>query len=86
VVGNVRDPDVYERPRNVLDLQLSKKFAKSRAEVKLNYSDIFNNKAIYYQKPKTADPNASFNEKTDNVNISDRFGSTISLGFSYKIK
>lgn len=86
VVGNVRDPDVYERPRNVLDLQLSKKFAKSRAEVKLNYSDIFNNKAIYYQKPKTANPDASFNERTDNVNISDRFGSTISLGFSYKIK
>ena len=85
-VGNVQDPDVYENPRNVLDLQLSQKFAKSRAEVKLNYSDILNNKAIYYQKVKGSDPDASFDSKTDNINISDRFGSTITLTFSYKIK
>lgn len=85
-VGNVQDPDIYENSRNVLDLQLSKKFAKSRAEVKLNYSDILNNRAIFYQKPKGTDPNAGFNEKTDNINIADRFGSTLTLGFSYKIK
>lgn len=85
-VGNVQDPDIYENSRNVVDLQLSKKFAKSRAEVKLNYSDILNNKAIYYQKVKGSDPNAAYNSKTDNVNISDRFGSTITLNFSYKIK
>ncbi|SDL24575.1 TonB-dependent receptor [Pedobacter sp. ok626] len=85
-VGNVTDPDIYENPRNVLDLQLSQKFAKSRAEVKLNYSDILNNKAIYYQKVKGSDPNAAFDPKKDNINISDRFGSTFSLTFSYKIK
>lgn len=85
-VGNVQDPDIYERSRNVLDLQLAQKFAKSRAEVKLNYSDILNNKAIYYQKVKGSDPNAAFDAKTDNVNISDRFGSTFTLTFSYKIK
>lgn len=85
-VGNVQDPDVYEKSRNVLDLQLAQKFAKSRAEVKLNYSDILNNKAIYYQKVKGSDPNAAFDAKTDNVNISDRFGSTITLTFSYRIK
>lgn len=85
-VGNSQDPDIYEKSRNVLDLQLSKKFAKSRAEVKLNYSDILNNKAIFYQKPRGTDPNAGFDAKTDYVNISDRFGSTITLGFSYKIK
>lgn len=86
VVGNVRDPDIYEKPRNVLDLQLSQKFAKSRAEVKLNYSDILNNKAIYYQKPKGTSPSAGFDENTDHVNISDRFGSTVSLSLSYTIK
>jgi outer membrane receptor protein involved in Fe transport len=85
-VGNVQDPDIYENPRNVLDLQISQKFAKSRAELKLNYSDILNNKAIYYQKPRGTDPNAAFDAKTDHVNISDRFGSTVSLTFSYKIK
>ncbi len=85
-VGNVQDADIYERSRNVIDLQLSKQFAKSSAEVKLNYSDILNNKAIYYQKGKGSDPNAGFDAKTDKVNIADRFGSTVSISFSYKIK
>jgi outer membrane receptor protein involved in Fe transport len=85
-VGNVQDPDIYENPRNVLDLQLSQKFAKSRVEVKLNYSDILNNKAIYYQKGKGTDPNAAFDAKKDNVNISERFGSTFSLNVAYKIR
>jgi outer membrane receptor protein involved in Fe transport len=85
-VGNVQDPDIYENPRNVLDLQFSKKFAKSRAEFKVNFSDVLNNKAIFYQNPKGSDPDAPFNAKTDNVNISDRFGSTITLGLSYTIR
>ncbi|WP_131539934.1 TonB-dependent receptor [Pedobacter nototheniae] len=83
-IGNVEDPDIYEYSRNILDFQVSQKFAKSRAEIKLNYSDIFNNEAIFYQKVKGSDPDASFDRKTDNINISDRFGSTISLSLSYK--
>ena len=85
-VGNVLDPDIYENPRNILDLQVSKRFAKSRAEIKLNYSDILNNRAIYYQKAKGSDPDAAFNERTDRLNIADTFGSTLTIGFSYRIK
>jgi len=85
-IGNVEDPDIYEYSRNIMDLQVSQKFAKSRGEVKVNYSDIFNNKAYFYQKVKGSDPNASFNKKTDNINIADRFGSTVSLTLSYKFK
>jgi TonB-dependent receptor len=83
-VGNVQDPDVYEYSRNVVDLQLSQRFAKSKAEFKVNFGDILNNKAIFYQKPKASDPNAGFDAKTDNINISDRFGSTITVGLSYR--
>jgi TonB-dependent receptor len=85
-VGNVIDPDIYENPRNILDLQVSKRFAKSRAEIKLNYSDILNNRAIYYQKAKGADPDAAFDKNTDRINIADTFGSTLTIGFSYRIK
>lgn len=85
-VGNVLDGDIYENPRNILDLQVSKRFAKSRAEIKLNYSDILNNRAIYYQKANDADPNAAFNESTDKLNIADTFGSTLTIGLSYRIK
>lgn len=84
-VGNVQDPDIYERPRDVLDLQLSKKFAKSKAEFKVNYSDVLNNRAIYYQKPKGSNPDAAFDEKTDHVNITERFGSTLSFSLSYQL-
>jgi outer membrane receptor protein involved in Fe transport len=85
-VGNVIDPDIYENPRNILDLQVSKRFAKSRAEIKLNYSDILNNRAIYYQKAKGSDPDATFDKNTDRINIADTFGSTLTIGFSYRIK
>jgi TonB-dependent receptor len=85
-VGNVQDPDIYENSRNVLDMQLTQKFAKGRSEFKVNYGDILNNKAIFYQKQKGTDPNAGYNAKTDHVNISDQLGSTITLGLSYKIK
>lgn len=85
-IGNVEDPDIYENSRNVLDLQISQRFAKSKAELKLNYSDILNNSAIYYQKVKGSNPNAAFDKNTDHINISDRFGSSISLSLSYKIR
>jgi len=84
-VGNVIDPDIYENSRNILDLQFSKRFAKSRAEIKLNYSDILNNRAIYYQKAKGSDPDATFDKQTDRINIADTFGSTLTIGFSYRI-
>ncbi|GGC75633.1 TonB-dependent receptor [Pedobacter quisquiliarum] len=85
-VGNVIDPDIYENSRNILDLQFSKRFANSRAEIKLNYSDILNNRAIYYQKAKGSDPDAAFDKQTDRINIADTFGSTLTIGFSYRIK
>ena len=85
-IGNVEDPDIYEYSRNILDLQVSQKFAKSRGEIKVNYSDILNNKAYFYQKVKGSDSNASFDKNSDNINIADRFGSTISLTLSYKFR
>ncbi|MGV8878394.1 MAG: TonB-dependent receptor domain-containing protein [Sphingobacteriaceae bacterium] len=80
-IGNSDDPDIYENPRNVLDFQIAQKFAGSRAEVKLNYSDILNNNAIFYQKVKNA--TGDYNSKTDRLNIADRFGATVSLGLTY---
>jgi len=85
-VGNSLDGDVYENPRNVLDFQVSQRFAKSRAELKLNYSDILNNRAIYYQFQKNAKANNDYVEGTHNLNMADRFGSTVSLSLSYKIQ
>lgn len=46
-VGNGEIPELYEAPRNVLDLSISKKFLE-RGEVKLTVSDIFSNPQRFY--------------------------------------
>nr|WP_294898356.1 TonB-dependent receptor [uncultured Pedobacter sp.] len=82
-VGNVQDKDIYENPRNILDFQFSKKIANSKGEFKINYSDILNNKGIFYQD---ANNNGQFDSGKDYVNISERYGSSISLSFAYTFK
>lgn len=79
-VGNIQDRDIYENPRDVLDFQFSKKIAKSKAEFKINYSDILNNKGIFYQD---ANGNGRFDIGKDYLNISEKYGSSISLSFAY---
>lgn len=85
-IGNVQDPDIYEYSRNILDFQIAQRFSKSRGEVKINYSDIINNSAYFYQKVKGSDPNAAFNKNSDNINIRERFGSTVSITLSYRFR
>lgn len=82
-VGNVQDKDIYENPRNVLDFQFSKKLAKGNGEFKINYSDILNNKGIFYQD---ANNNGSFDKSNDYVNISEKYGSSISVSFAYTFR
>ncbi|WP_040539696.1 TonB-dependent receptor [Pedobacter arcticus] len=82
-VGNVSDKDIYENPRNILDFQISKKIAKSKGEFKINYSDILNNKGVFYQD---ANNNGRFDKNTDYVNISEKYGSSVSISFAYTFK
>lgn len=45
------DPNLleYEKGRNLLDLQLSTRFFKKKAEVKLNFGNLLNEYILYYQ-------------------------------------
>src|SRR5688500_10267521 len=43
--------DIYEAPRNLLDLQISRKIMKNNGELKLSVSDIFNNRFAFYDNP-----------------------------------
>ncbi|TLV00440.1 TonB-dependent receptor [Dyadobacter luticola] len=47
-VGNMDNPTVYEMPRHVVDLNISKKF-KSNLELRLGIQDIFNQPVRYSQ-------------------------------------
>jgi TonB-dependent receptor len=55
-------PDMYEMPRNVLDLTISKKFGKM-IEVNAGFRDILAQKVVFKQFPKFYDSNGNLQER-----------------------
>jgi hypothetical protein len=47
-VGNTSFPDIYERARHQVDLQLTKSFFKKKLEAKIGVSDVFANDLVFY--------------------------------------
>jgi outer membrane receptor protein involved in Fe transport len=80
LVGNDEFPSIYERPRNQLDFQISKRVIDSKGEIKLNFADILNNAFYFYEN---IDSKTAFKEGTDRMFNSYKPGSTITLGFTY---
>jgi hypothetical protein len=73
--------DIYEKPRNVIDLQLSKRILNNKAEVKATVSDLLNNKYAFYDNPSSK---AGYNfGQGDRINYSYKPGTTITIGFTY---
>lgn len=81
IVGNIQEPDVWEKQRHVFDLQITKKFLEKRMEVKLNISDLLAQDLILYQD---LNQNKKYDLKTDNRWQETSYGQTISLSVSYK--
>jgi hypothetical protein len=73
--------DIYERPRNVIDLQVSKKVMAGKGEWKLTVSDLLNNKFAFYDNP-TEKASYDFNGG-DRINYAYRPGTTVTVGFTY---
>jgi hypothetical protein len=80
LVGNLEYPDVYERPRDQVDLQISRKVFNKKGEVKLTWSDMLNNPYYFYEN---TDSRKAFSEGSDRLFYSYKPGSTITLGFTY---
>ncbi len=80
IVGNINEPDYWEKPRNVIDIQIVKRI-KERLEIKLNVRDMLAQNLIFYQD---IDKNGKYNETKDNTMINTNYGQTISLGINYK--
>jgi outer membrane receptor protein involved in Fe transport len=84
LVGSIQagagSPDIYEAPRPVLDLQLSKKLLKDRGEFRLNISDIINQTQYFYQN---GDDNTSYSKTQDANRFTRKFGTTFNLTFNY---
>jgi hypothetical protein len=85
-VGDIQagagSPDVYENPRALIDFQVSKKFAKNKAELKLTIADILNQRQIFYQNNNS---NTDYNEGTDGVRFSRKFGTTYGITINYSL-
>jgi hypothetical protein len=73
-------PDVYERPRDQVDFQISKKILKKKGEIKFTWADILNPSYYFYEN---TDSKKSFKSGTDRLFYSYQPGSTITIGFTY---
>ena len=79
-VGNAGIPDVYENPRTVMDLQVTKTIFK-RLILKLTFADLLAQNQVFYMD---LDKNKKFNADKDNTVFDYSFGRTISFGASIK--
>lgn len=79
-INDLGFPDIYERPRDQVDLQLAKKIFNKRGEVKITWADILNPAYYFYEN---IDTKKAFSEGTDRLFNSYKPGSTITVGFTY---
>jgi TonB-dependent receptor len=79
-VGNTEYGDIYERRRDLLDFQVSKKIGQ-RGEVKFTCSDILRPDFIFYQDNNK---NHEYDEDADNVMQKLNYGSTFTLSLGYR--
>ncbi len=83
-VGDKSVPDIWENPRPLLDIQLTKKILKNKGELKVNISDILNRRANFYHD---LDNNEKYKSSTiDVLAISRNYGTNYSFTFGYTIK
>jgi TonB-dependent receptor len=80
IIGFDVYPDIYEMPRNILDVNFSKKLGK-HMEMKLSFGDLLNQEFLLIQD---ANQNGIFERNSDQVIQRYRPGSTISFGFGYR--
>lgn len=80
LVGNQEFPNVYERARNLLDLQVSLKVLEKKGQLSLTYADILNNAFYFYEN---INQGTSFQSGVDRMFNSWKPGSTITLAFTY---
>jgi hypothetical protein len=80
LVGNDDFGDIYEKPRDLVDFQISQKLMNRKGEVRLTVSDIFNQSYVTYENRNTS---KVYNSNTDRIFSSYKPGTTITIGFNY---
>lgn len=83
-VGNEAISNIWENPRALVDLQITQKILKKKAELRLSINDILNQRAYFYHD---LDNNGSYKTNSKDVlAISRNYGTNVSITFGYKLK
>ena len=72
--------DIYERPRDQVDIQLAKKIFQKKGELKIIWADLLNPAYMFYENVDNA---KAYSASTDRLFSSYTPGSTITVGFTY---
>lgn len=78
--------NIFEKPRDVLDFQVSKKFMNNRIEAKFTVSDLLAQPYTWYYKYDADPSKTSYDPSTDRILNSYKFGIGVSLGIRYSFK
>jgi len=85
----------YEQGRDALDLQLSARVIKQKAEIKLNISNLLDSEQMYYTNPSEYENDGGVftringtdkyeKDKGDKVTHRMKYGRTVSISFNYR--
>ncbi len=80
LVGSNGYRNIYEAPRDLFDIQISKKIFKN-GEIKFNINDVFNQMNVFYQDQNDS---KKYEEDEDTRITGIKFGTNYSLSLSYK--
>lgn len=80
LVGNADFGDIYEKPRHLVDIQLTQKVFDKKGEVRLTVGDIFNQPYATYEN---RDSKKAYSAAADRYFTVFNPGTTITLGFNY---
>ncbi|MBZ4189487.1 TonB-dependent receptor [Niabella beijingensis] len=75
--------NIYEKPRDVIDAQISRKFLNKKLEVKATVSDILAQPFNWYYKFDPATSNIGYDEADSKIMRSTKLGTSASLTIKY---
>ncbi|HWJ26148.1 MAG TPA: TonB-dependent receptor, partial [Flavisolibacter sp.] len=75
--------NIFEKPRDVVDFQISKKFMNDRLQVKLTVSDLLAQPYTWYYKYEQNPSKINYNASTDRLVNTYKYGTTSSIEVRY---
>jgi TonB-dependent receptor len=75
--------NIFEKPRDVLDLQISQKFLNKKLEARLSISDIFAQANTWYYKYDNNLSNTNYKAADDKIINTIKYGTTATLALRY---